>query len=100
MWKLIDKAFDDISAKLAENLTENMDAVEQNRAARELSELSDPELRKAGLSRQKLERGKDAYPWQAAYNDATRKELEEDLKQLVAQMAGKPSISGTALFIA
>ncbi|MGH1487593.1 MAG: hypothetical protein ACRBCI_15370 [Cellvibrionaceae bacterium] len=102
MWKLIDKVFDDISAKLAENLTENIDAVDQNRAARELSEFSDPELRKIGLSRQKLQQGKDAYPWRASYSKTTEQELAEDLKQLVAQMSRKspPQGSATSSFIA
>jgi uncharacterized protein YjiS (DUF1127 family) len=89
MWKLIDKWFDDVSARMAENMTGNMEIVSQNKTARALSELSDPELRKVGLSRQRLEQGSQAYPWRAHYNDLA----EEEIKQQVAQLIDKASQS-------
>ena len=82
MRKLIDKWFDDVSARMAENMTGNMETVSHNKTARVLSELSDPELRKVSLSRQRLKQGGQAYPWQAAYNDQSLEDIESTIKQI------------------
>ncbi len=80
---------------LADNLCSNMETVAQNRAARELSELTDQQLINAGISRQKLERGSEAYPWQATSKNTT----EVDIEELLAQ-AKKPLPTAKTAFFA
>jgi len=45
MWKLIDRFFDDIAKKLAENLCSNLELVEQNREEDKTSKVAKSSIR-------------------------------------------------------
>lgn len=91
MWKFIDQLFDDVSRRLAANMVNSAEIAEQNRIARELSELSDPQLREAGISRQKLQQGSKAFPWTVAANDeVSLQELQQRLSQPLSKKQLRP----------
>lgn len=86
IFRLIDSVFDKAAQRLAENMSSNVETVVQNKAARELSELSDEQLRQRGLERKKLEQGSRAYPWVSSLSSVSKEEVEKSLLQLTAQV--------------
>ena len=60
----------------------NTKTVVQNKTARALSDLPDVKLKQAGLSRDKLSRGSEAYPWNLPLVNASDENWSNWFKRL------------------
>ncbi|MGH1439304.1 MAG: hypothetical protein ACRBBR_04255 [Cellvibrionaceae bacterium] len=90
LFHFVDAVYDKLAERLAENMSCNIETVVQNKAARELSGLSDQQLHQKGLARDKLQRGSKAYPWISPRAHLSRHDLEKSLLPFMLGSEYKP----------
>jgi len=90
LFHFVDAIYDNLAERLAESMSCNVETFAQNKAARELSGLSDQQLHQKGLTRDKLQHGSKAYPWISPYAHLSRHDLEKSLHPFMVGSVYKP----------